>query len=192
MTTYVYWVHLPNQTIETEGYVGVSIEPKQRWKNHKKNSTNCTHFKHAIDCYGDDLIWDIILEGTSEEAYKLEYSLRPTPGIGWNINQGGATATMTGRKHSEETKKKMSEARKGRPKSEEHKRKIGLANKGKKGYEGASNPRARAVICIETGQVFDTVKEAAAFIGRDSTAILANISGRTSHSGGYTWKYKEP
>lgn len=83
----------------------------------------------------------------------------------------------------------MSKAGKGKPKSTEHKAKIGLANKGRKGRDGASNPRARSVQCIETGQVFATVKEAAEHIGRNSTAILAYLSGRTKHSGGFTWKY---
>ena len=36
-----------------------------------------------------------------------------------------------GKKHTEETKRRMSEARKGKKFSEEHKRKIGLGNKGK-------------------------------------------------------------
>ncbi|PNX47333.1 MAG: hypothetical protein BV457_05875 [Thermoplasmata archaeon M9B1D] len=187
--TYVYWVHLPDHHIKTDGYVGISIEPAQRWKNHKKQSTNCSHFKNAIDKYKDQLIWEIIYEGPEEGASQIEEYFRPEPGIGWNINQGGRIATMLNRKHSEKTKQKMSKAGKGRKKSEEHKAKIGKANKGKAGFPGASNPRARKVQCIETGEIFETVKDAAIWINRNSTAILAHLSGRTSHSGGYTWKY---
>jgi hypothetical protein len=43
------------------------------------------------------------------------------------IGKGGGK----GRKHTEETRQKLSKAAKGRPKSEEHKRKIGEGNKGK-------------------------------------------------------------
>jgi len=55
---------------------------------------------------------------------------------------------MLGKKHSEETKAKMSAAHIGKPKapfSEEHKRKLGLNAKGKKWYNNGTN----IVFCLE-------------------------------------------
>lgn len=45
--------------------------------------------------------------------------------------QAGEKNPMYGKKHTDETKKKMSKVRKGKPKSEEHKKKIAEANRGK-------------------------------------------------------------
>lgn len=50
---------------------------------------------------------------------------------GYNITPGGEDNPWYGKHHSEESKKKMSEARKGVPKTEEWKRKISESNKGR-------------------------------------------------------------
>lgn len=59
-----------------------------------------------------------------------------------------------GRKASEETREKISEKGKGRKFSEEHKRKIGEAQKGSKHWN------AKKVMCVETGEIFDCIKDA--------------------------------
>lgn len=58
----------------------------------------------------------------------------------------GENHPMYGKQLSEETKKKMSEARKGK-------------YTGK--YTGKKNPRARKVICITTGETFNYIREGA-------------------------------
>lgn len=187
--THLYWVHLPNQNIKTEGYIGISIEPIRRWKNYKKRSTNCTHFKNAIEKYSDTLVWEIIFSGSEEGASQLEEYFRPTPGIGWNIAQGGRKSTMLNRTHSEETRTKMSKAGKGRSKSESHKSAISKANKGKPGFMGDTNPRARSIRCIELNRVFTTIKAASEFISRNSTTIITALRNPTKTAGGYSWEY---
>jgi hypothetical protein len=52
---------------------------------------------------------------------------------------------------------------------------------------GGKNPHAKKVICIETGQVFDTVKEAQEWLGKGN--ISKCLRGRTKTAGGYTWMY---
>ena len=49
--------------------------------------------------------------------------------------------------------------------------------------------RTRRVICVETGQVFNSLTEAGAFVGVSSQNITAAVRGKASTSGGYHWKY---
>lgn len=95
--------------------------------------------------------------------------------------------TKTGQKHSphsDETKRKISEGNKGKPKphTEEFKKMLSIRN------AGANNPHAKRVICIETGQIFNTAKEASLFIGKNDSAVKASIHTNT-RAGGYHWQY---
>lgn len=65
-----------------------------------------------------------------EQKYILEYN-STDKSIGYNICFGGTNGTMLNRKHSEETKKKMSEVRIGIKFTKEHKEKLSKAHKGK-------------------------------------------------------------
>lgn len=56
-------------------------------------------------------------------------------------------------------------------------------------YLGGKNPAAKAVICIETGEIFSTVKEAAASKNICRETIRNFLSGRSKGGGGYHWKY---
>ena len=47
----------------------------------------------------------------------------------------------------------------------------------------------RAVECIETGQIYASIKNAASAIGIDMSNISHCLSGRQSIAGGYHWKY---
>ena len=87
---------------------------------------------------------------------------------------------------SEETKRKLSDSlkgkpssHKGKPRSEETKQKIGEALKGK--YAGGNHPKARSVICLETKQVFDTIKDASEWLGKGN--IKNHLKGGTKSAG---------
>ena len=118
---------------------------------------------------------------------------------------------MKGFRHTEETKRKMSEARRGEKNyfygkhhTEESKNKLSKANKGRKTSEetkkklsevnkGSKNPRAKKVRCIETGQVFDYIREANEFLGKNrlSSGISKCCKGKLKTYGGYHWEYVE-
>lgn len=74
-----------------------------------------------------------------------------------------------GKDHTEEARSKMSKNRKGKKLSEEHKRKISETSKGKN--------RPRPVIIGD--KYFDTITETAKFIGITSTTIRYRISHKT-------------
>lgn len=73
----------------------------------------------------------------------------------------------------------------GVPRTEEEKRKQSKSMKGK--YIGSKSPKARKVVCVETGQVFGCIKDAKQWLGKGN--IGACLKGRTETAGGYHWQY---
>ena len=132
---------------------------------------------------------------------------------GYNMTKGGEG--KLGLVVSEKSKKKQSESMikyyKDNPEakikiSERGKRNIGSKNGffGKKlskdhvkkmtaarikAITGVNNPSARAVRCIETGEVFSLSQDAAKACGlKYSTTILKAAKGQRKKAGGFTWE----
>lgn len=87
---------------------------------------------------------------------------------------------QTGRKLSDETKNKIRQKRLGTKDTDETKRKKSNA------YS-----RKIPVICVETGDEFNTIQEAAAFIKKDRRGIYACLRNEQQTSGGYHWIKKK-
>lgn len=259
----VYKHTAPNGKI----YIGITQQDvKSRWQNGKGYHHN-KHFKNAIKKIGwDNFTHEILSVGLSKkEACEKEIELikkynSNDPDYGYNQSSGGESGNF-GRKHREETKRKMSEAQrgeknhgfgkhlseetkeklrkanKGKVMSEEAKQKISRANKGKIPWSAGKhlNPETRAkmserqkgvrlseetkrkiseahkgkplskehaakiaeshkkkVVCVETGKVFESVKEAAEYIQVNRSNISNHLGGRLKTAGGYHWRwYKE-
>ncbi len=101
-----------------------------------------------------------------------------------------------GRKHTDEERRKISEAITGRHLSEEHKQQISEFMKGR--FRGRQRPDGsgrtpRKVLCIETGEVFDSIADAARNKGlyERKSNISAVCKGKLNECGGYHWKYYE-
>lgn len=117
----VYWIrHEDHTDMFTQGYIGISKNIAQRFKNHVRQPTN-VHMKNAINKYGwDSLVKQIVLIGDKEYCLGVEKKLRPVDFIGWNQTSGGGVPPIPkkgmgkGRKLSQDTKDKISEAGKGR------------------------------------------------------------------------------
>jgi group I intron endonuclease len=100
-------------------------------------------------------------------------------------------AAQKGRKHpprSDEYRKKISDALKGRTFTPKHRANISKAKSGA-ATSGKNNSHPKAVLCVETGTVFATIKEAGEFIGGSSKNIISCCRGRLKTSGGYHWRY---
>lgn len=74
--------------------------------------------------------------------------------------------------------RRCSEARKGKKLSEEHKRKL---------FEA----RSKRVICVETGEVFESTRDASRKTGIANGNISNVCNGKHKRAGGYHWKYVE-
>lgn len=122
-------------------YIGQTKGPlRVRWLQHCKARSHATAVRNAIQKYGQDnftiapifeTVCPVILSYKEIEFIKNLNSLAPN---GYNLTEGGE-----GSKHSDSTKKKLSEARKGalnpmfgKQLSAEHRAKISAALTGNK------------------------------------------------------------
>ena len=119
---YKLYVHIaPNG----KKYYGITKQAiNQRWRNGKGYKNN-EYFTRAIDKYGWDNIQHIVLheeldedEAKELEQYMIQWYCTNNKKYGYNITSGGEGAN--GLKHSEETRKKISEALKGKLAGENH------------------------------------------------------------------------
>lgn len=138
---------------------------------------------------------------TEEAKRKMSESRKGIPkpdGFGIKIS-----AALKGRVFSKETKDKMKDNHYdcsgknnpmyGKKLSKEHIEKLNHASKSKEAiekmkknkiwYSGAQNPNARCVICLDTGKVYETVKEASIDTGCSMSKISAVCHGKRKHTG---------
>lgn len=200
-------------------YIGITSKvPEERWLNGRGYVAN-RHFWGAIRKYGwENIHHDVLCTNLTEHEAKNEekrlIALYDTTdqSKGYNFTHGGDGAntmteeqkrrlseiakkayqngrvpTMLGKHFSEESRRKMSEAASRRVLSEEHKRHIGESIKGL--MAGGKNPLARAVICIETGEIFTSVKEAADSIGTTRVNVSRCVNGKNKTAGGFHWRH---
>jgi hypothetical protein len=128
---YLYWLHLPSHSdINSQGYIGVSNNPKRRLSEHLISKNN-PHLYRVLQKYPDEILQTIIFEGDEESCYQMEETLRPYPQIGWNINKGGSKPpSRTGCNHSQETLKKILLKLKGKQRSAQWCSNLSEAKKG--------------------------------------------------------------
>ena len=147
--------------VTNDRYIGSAIDIKRRWREHKsylnRNLNFCPHLQKAWNKYGEsNFIFSIIEEVDVDLLIEREQYYIDTEKPKYNVCKiagntlgrkhteetkkkisetcMGRPSVFRGRKHTEETRKKISEKRKGvkrKPCSEETKKKISDANKGR-------------------------------------------------------------
>lgn len=138
----MHYLYRISNTINNKIYIGQCTYPVQRWYLHRKSSAEPKQvIHHAIKKHGThNFIFDVIACcKTQDDTNDTEKLLIKQYGCivpnGYNVAPGGKVISgkdhwMYGKKHTAESKQKMSEATKGKPKSDEHKQKCGLAFRG--------------------------------------------------------------
>lgn len=212
--------------INNKKYVGLTANVKQRHKQHKSTRNRCPVFSNAIKKYGfENFNFEVLIENLSrEEANHFERkfikefnTLVPN---GYNRTEGGDSSVkhtketiekiieknriwrltnnhpMKGKRHSEETKKLLSELafqRTNRPSGNKHwnygkkadestKQKMSISNKlGNNGF-------AKKVIDINTGIIYSCINEAKLVYGISHSLISMICSGKRKSSK-YNFKY---
>lgn len=136
---YIIYKHTaPNDKV----YIGQTCQdPNKRFGRNGYGYRGSTLFYNAIQKYGwDNIKHEILFEGlTKEEANKIETELiykyhSNEKEFGYNLQSGGNTYYM-----SEETKKKMSEAKIGKKDSDETRKRKSEGHKGKHFSEDTKN-----------------------------------------------------
>ena len=212
-------IYCVTNLVNGKQYVGQTIHTVQeRWAKHLCKNSGCVALKGAISKYGkDNFDVRIIDEAKTQselddkERFWIEYLNTLSPN-GYNLTSGGNHVTFTeevknkirvantGKRHSEETKAKISEKKiknyckekpplYGKHHSEETKRKLSEKNKGQVFSEernkkvsastfGGKNHRARKVKCIETSEIFNCIADVERKYNIDRHKIISSCKGK--------------
>lgn len=161
-------------------YIGQSINIKTRWKDHintlNRQNSHSILLQRAWNKYGEENfsfeILELCTEDMLDEAEVKYIELYNACNNGYNIEPGGNSnkylseetkqkirESHLGRRHSKETRRKMSQSRigenngmYGRNHSEESKRKISESKKGKPGHP-SSEKQKEAARRANTGKI---------------------------------------
>lgn len=206
--TYTVYLHINPKNKKV--YVGITNQNvHKRWKN-GHGYTKCKKFYNAILKYGWNNFKHIVFCKTCKDrALLLERTLvkyYKSRNLSYNITDGGEDSipSMLGKHHTEEAKKKISDAGK-RPCSEETKRKIGLANRGSNNgmYGKTISDYARRMIIERFSKPvlqldlnnniinrFSSASEAERYLGGKGSHIGCCCLGKRKTAYGYKWKYE--
>lgn len=161
------YVHINKTNLKM--YIGItSTKPSRRWGYEGHGYKMNPKFWHAIQKYGwDGFQHEVLISGINEElACQLEVMLIAkfdTIKNGYNQEPGGI-----GGAKSDEARQKIREARKRQIITPEHIAKVAASHRGRKNtpetkalmHESARD-RFEPVVCIETGERFESITDAA-------------------------------
>lgn len=145
----VYWIRRrEHSNINTEGYVGITNNFCRRTQFHMKYCYDNPRLKRAIAKY-QDIVIDVVYEGTKEECQARESIFRPLRLIGWNIAEGGGMPPNNkGKKWSETHREKYLQSineRQSNFRTTEQRRK-GINTRKQNGYVEGKNLKPERII----------------------------------------------
>lgn len=198
-------------------YIGQTVGTLEgRWARHCCPSSGCTALHRAINKYGNENFTVEQIDNAStpdelneKEVYWINHFNSFAPN-GYNLSEGGNGCR--GYKHSEETKRLLSEMKKGKagtPHTDEWKKAMSERQKGgshpHKGHplseeqkrflsdshKGKPNPKKyKRVFCVDLGVIYESVQSASKVVGKSTTAIINSIK-RGNRCCGMRWEYVE-
>ena len=192
-------------------YIGQTVRTlDERMKEHLKNSSVSPVGEdiksNGLENFEISVVEVCKTQSELDEAEKYwikkENCLIP---YGYNQCEGGFLNT-TGYHHTDEAKSKMSNAKKdkyqgkenpfyGKHHSKEQRLKWSVSRKGMKHVSSEKIQNIRnshytcRVLCIETNEIFNSIKEASDKYGLKATHITRVCRGKRKKTGGYHWKY---
>ena len=209
-------IYCIENTLNHNKYIGLSTQIEIRWQNHKRllkrGKHENAHLQNAYNKYGDVFIFYVIEECEQEELNEREkYWIKfyDTKNHGYNESEGGGGIFNP----TDDVRRKISEGLKGEKNgmygmhlcgeqnawfgkhhTEETKKKISEMRKNK--YTGKDSPYAKRVQA-STGEIFDTMKEAAQWAGVKDISSIGKACKGVSKTGGkhpitgerISWKY---
>lgn len=211
MNNYVVYKHTDP---EGKVYIGITQKTPRKRFDYGRGYSHNVRFREAIAQFGWDAFHhEILQEGlTQEQAWKLETEyiaqFRSTdPACGYNVKTGG----LNGKGMSDEARRTLSERMtgdgnptrryghpfKGKTHSEESRLKMSISAKARtdrtvtdETKEKLHNVQAKkAVFCVDTGLVYDSIHTAARATGLEPSKICAVCQGKRNKTGGHRWEY---
>lgn len=176
-------IHLYNGEPIPEGFVYGNLpkseESIKKWKN-TMNSKSSKELEEIRNKRNETR--KKTLEKKSEEERAL---------VGKHISEGrkGIEPWNKGKSWlTEEHKEKLRESA-SKPKSEEHRKHLSESRKLSGCSKGEKNPRAKKVLCLETGVVYGYSGEAAKDLNLSARQIRKCCNGGVETVGGFHWKF---
>lgn len=176
-------------------YIGITSQNvNRRWRN-DGSGYNLQMFYRAIKKYGwNNIKHEILIKGlTREEAEQKEIELikqykSNNPKFGYNIDLG----TKHSENHTNKAiKNRRSYKKENNPFYGKHWTEEQLKNqfKNRRSYKGSSNPNAKRVICVETGETFDSLKEVCIKFNISKPLLIGVLKGKYKQAKGNTFEY---
>jgi len=168
-------------------YVGITSRTTyERWGKNGMRYRKQLKFWRAIQKYGWNNFKHIVVSNNLPkwyvlelEKYFIELLKSNTKYGGYNISSGGEHPTL-GLTYSSETRLKISNANKGRSINK------GVLN----GMYGTLPTTVRRVKCVDTGEIFESIKSASKTIGRHPSTLSDGIK-KGFKCAGMRWEYVE-
>ena len=137
----MYFIYIIENLVDSKSYVGQTANPDFRWRKHRKASLDCPYLHRAIRKHGRKQFNFSIIEScgpidqaNEKEAYWIKeldtlapngYNLKagglgggpdsPETRLRKSLSKRGEKNSFYGHKHSEETKRKISQTKTGVP-----------------------------------------------------------------------------
>lgn len=160
--------------INNKVYIGQTVKTfEMRYANDIAKWTHNRHLKNSINKYGIENFkiekeFDIAYskeELEKKEQYYIKLYNSCNPDYGYNKTTGGRRGKLNA-----EIRNKISNTMKGK-------------------YNCSNHPRARSVVCLNDGNIFNTGKECSEFYNVNHSNLVAHLNGRRKSCGGMNFKY---
>ena len=165
-------------------YIGKSKNLRRRKSQHLYSLRHNSHCNYLLqrdyNCFGEEFFEFIVLEYTDNDLSTLEilYTEKYNSNnlnFGYNI--------FKGTKPPKYVSEKIKQYNIGRSPSKETRDKISTSLK------SSNSPKAKKVRCIETGEVFNCVRDIKRLKGLPNGSISKCCRGIQESCGGYHWEY---
>lgn len=183
-----YYIYMHRCKLNGKVYIGQTCQnPENRWR-HGEGYKECTYFYNAILKYGWDNFEHLILEegltatqADEKEKYWIKKFNSTDSSKGYNLKSGGKCNSS----YNIKSKNKMSNSAKQRFKDEDERKQQSerikeLYQKNPEIWNNVKKP----IQCVETGEIFDSISDAAKWCGINSLSSFGNFfAGRSKSCG---------
>jgi hypothetical protein len=208
-----YSVYMHTNKANGKRYIGVtSLKPKARWQNGNGYKDQPSFFDDIVKYGWDNIEHEVLFSGlTKEEGYKKEKELirlyeTTSPDKGYNSHGKGVYCIELNMvfnnitEASQETGASISGiclCVQGKNKTAGNYHWCHATEKDTKGFleekiekdKEKYKALKKPVLCIETGQIFSSSRDAARELSIDSSGIRKVCRGTNKTCGGYHWEY---